>query len=60
MKKKILVANLQRIIELFTLNIVIKLSKYRFGIRVPDLGYGKTYSGSGIRIRNTGFFDILL
>ena len=47
-------ADLQRITELFSQKLVIKLSKKRFGIRDPrsgirDLGYGKTYSGSRIR-----------
>ncbi len=58
MLKKLIWANFQRIIELFTQKIVNKLSKYGFGIRDP----GKTYPGSRgqkgtgfrIRIRNTG------
>jgi hypothetical protein len=39
-KKKIL-ANFQRIIELFTQKIVNKLLKYGFGIRDPDPGVKK-------------------
>jgi hypothetical protein len=38
MLKKIILANFQRIIELFTQKIVNKLSKYGFGIRDPGSG----------------------
>jgi hypothetical protein len=68
LKKKIL-ANFQRIIELFTPKIVTKLSKIwvwdpRSGIRkkpIPDPGAKKALDpGSQIRIRNTGleYFNI--
>jgi hypothetical protein len=59
LKKKIL-ANFQRIIELFTQKIVTKLSKYGFGIRDPEKNLfpdpgsrGQKGTGSRIRIRNT-------
>jgi hypothetical protein len=52
LKKKIS-ANFQRIIELLTQKLSLSSKKYWFGIRDP--GSGKTYSGSRIRIRNTGF-----
>jgi hypothetical protein len=45
MPKKKFLANFQRIIELFTQNIVTKLSK----ICVWDPGSDKTYSGSRIQ-----------
>jgi hypothetical protein len=63
MLKKIIWANFQRIIELFTQKIVNKLSKIwvwdpRSGIRkkpFPDPGSrGQKGTGSWIRIRNTG------
>jgi hypothetical protein len=69
--KKKLLANIQSIIELSTQKIVIKLSKYGFGIRprsgiqnperkifrIPDLGVKKAPDPrSRIRIRNTDSF----
>jgi hypothetical protein len=45
-------ASFQRIIELFIQKFVIKPKKYGVGIRDPK----KTYSGSRIRIRNTGWW----
>jgi hypothetical protein len=65
MLKKKIWANFQRIIKLFTQNIVTKLSKiwvWYPGSGIRDPGSGKTYpgsrgqksTGSRIRIRNTG------
>ncbi len=45
MVKKKIWTNFQRILELFTLKIVIMLSKYGVGIRDPE----KTFSGSRIQ-----------
>jgi hypothetical protein len=45
MLKKIILVNFQRIIELFTQNIVNNLSKNGFGIGDPE----KTFSGSRIQ-----------
>jgi hypothetical protein len=63
MLKKNIWANFQRIIELFTQNVVTKLSKNGFGIRdprsvirkkpIPDPG-SRGQKGMGSRIRNTG------
>jgi hypothetical protein len=64
MLKKQIWANFQRIIELFTQQIVSKLSKYGFGIRDPRSGIrkkpipdpesrGQKGTGSRIQIRNT-------
>jgi len=63
LKKKIL-ANFQRIIELFTQKLSLSSQKYGFGIRdpeknpfrIPDPGSrGQKGTGSRIRIRNTAF-----
>jgi hypothetical protein len=66
MLKKIIWANFQRIIELFTQKLVNKSQKYGFGIRdprseknfsgsqIPDPGIKKENPRSQIRIRNTG------